>query len=148
MLTQGRNTIVISTDELEIDEGTTANYTVRLGGRPTAAVSVAIASDNTDVTIDDGDGTFGSAETLNFNAGNWFTAQTVTVKAADDANLIDDTATLTHTATGTGSGFAGVSAALPVAVSDDDKGGIVLAQNGVGITTLGVPSRAAMSLTT
>ncbi len=140
ILKQGRNTILFNTDAVAVDEADASGaiYTVRLGGRPTAAVTVAIASDNTAVTIDDGDGTFGSDETLNFSTTNWFTAQTITVKAADDANLIDDTATLTHTATGAGSGFAGVSAALPVAISDDDKGSIVLAQNGVGITALGV----------
>ncbi len=138
VLTQGRDTILFSIAEVEIDEGASAAYMVRLGGRPNAAVTVTIASDNTDVTIDDGDGVFGSDETLNFSTTNWNTAQPVTVKAARDDDLADGTATLTHTAAGDGSGFAGVTAALPVAIEDTITPTIQLTSGGNEITELNI----------
>ena len=115
---QGRGSIVIAPDALDIRPGASATYTVRLGGPPKAAVTVNIASDSADVTIDDGDGTFAAGETLNFSTTNWLTAQTVTVKAASGATL-GDTASLAHTAAGAGSGFADVSATLTVAIIID-----------------------------
>ena len=116
---QGRGSIVIAPDALDIRPGASDTYTVRLGGPPKAAVEVNIASDSADVTIDDGDGTFAAGETLNFSTTNWLTAQTVTVKAASGATL-GDTASLAHTAAGAGSGFASMATTtLTVAIIID-----------------------------
>ena len=147
VLTQGRDTILFSIAEVEIDEGASADYTVRLGGQPNAAVTVTIASDNTDVTIDDGDGVFGSDETLNFSTTNWNTAQPVTVKAARDDDLADGTATLTHTAAGMNSGFDGVTAALPVAIEDTVTPTINLTRGGTEITELSINEAGTPSVT-
>ncbi len=141
VLKQGRDTILLSTDALDVNEDTdSATYTVRLGGRPNAAVTVTVASDNADVTIDgpDAGAVFSSSETLSFSTTNWNTAQTVTVKAASDANLANESVTLSHTAAGASSGFAGVTASVTVTVTDDDAGSILLTQNNIAITALTV----------
>ncbi len=141
LLKQGRDTIVLSTDELDADEGADTTYTVRLGGRPTAAVIVTVTSPTgDDVTIDgpDSGAGFSESEEVSFSTTNWNQPQTVTVRVASDTDLADGTATLTHTAAGAGSGFAGVTASLAVTVTDDDTGSILLTQNSMAITALTV----------
>ena len=147
VLKQGRDTILLSPAALDVDEAdaTGASYTVRLGGPPEAAVTVTVASDNADVTIDgpDAGAVFSASETLSFSTTNWNTAQTVTVKAASDANLANESVTLSHTAAGAGSGFAGVTASLAVTVTDDDTGSILLTQNSIAITALTVDEQGS-----
>ena len=108
----GTPALVISKTTVSVSEGGTGSYTVQLATEPTGTVTVNIASDNTDVTV--------SPAPLTFNpSGNnlWSTAQTVTVSAAQDSDAVDDTATLTHTATGYGTVPA---ASVTVTVNDDE----------------------------
>ena len=92
---------------LTILEGESATYEVALGSQPTADVTVDIASDNADVTVD--------PPSLTFAAAEWDTVQTVTVRAADDDQVEDEAAAqLTHTASG---GDYGSVTAAPVAVT-------------------------------
>ena len=108
----GTPALVISKTTVSVSEGGTGSYTVQLATEPTGTVTVNIASDNTDVTV--------SPAPLTFNpSGNnlWSTAQTVTVSAAQDSDALDDTATLTHTATGYGTVPA---ASVTVTVNDDE----------------------------
>ena len=92
---------------LTILEGESATYEVALGSQPTADVTVDIASDNADVTVD--------PASLTFVATEWDTVQTVTVRAADDDQVEDEAAAqLTHTASG--GDYSSVTAA-PVAVT-------------------------------
>ena len=108
----GTPALVISKTTVSVSEGGTGSYTVQLATAPTGTVTVNIASDNTDVTV--------SPAPLTFNpSGNnlWSTAQTVTVSAAQDSDAVDDTATLTHTATGYGTVPA---ASVTVTVNDDE----------------------------
>ncbi len=152
LLTQGRDTIVLSPDPLSVGEGATVTYTVRLGGAPKAGttVTVTITSPSDDaITIDgpDSGSAFNDSETMTFDASNWDTARTVRVRAGSDANLADETTTLTHTAAGAGSGFAGVSNALSVTVEDDDRGRILLTQNSAAITALTINEAAAADTT-
>ena len=58
---------------------------------------------------------------LTFTVDNWDVAQTVTVKAGQDDDAANDTATLTHTASG--GDYASVTKNLPVTVTDDDRRG-------------------------
>ena len=147
MLQQGRDTIALSTDAVNLDEGDDIAYRVRLGGPPHAPVTVTVNSDNADVIIDDGDGTFGRSATLNFSTTNWNRAQTITVKAVSDADLSDSTAALTHRAAGAGSGFEDVTASLPVAVNDVTTSSIVLTRSGGAATALGITEQATPSVT-
>ena len=68
---------------------------------------------------------------LTFTTSNWNTAQTVTVKAAQDADAADDTVSLTHSAGG--GDYAGLTAALEVTVDDDETAAIVLSANALAV---------------
>ena len=59
-----------------------------------------------------------SSDTLTFTVNDWATAQTVTVKAGQDDDAVNDAATLTHTASG--GDYVNVTRDLPVTVTDDD----------------------------
>ena len=83
----------LSTTTLTIDEGSTATYTVVLDSEPTGVVTVTPSvSGNTDVTL--------NKESLRFTPGNWDTAQSVTVSAAEDDDAAADSATIEHSVAG------------------------------------------------
>ncbi len=109
--------LVLSTTSLAVDEGDAAGYTVALALQPTATVNVSVAgASGTDLSLD--------ATSLTFTTANWSTAQTVTVSAAEDADAVDDTATLTHTASG--GDYGSVTGIVTVTVDDDETAGLVL----------------------
>ncbi len=104
--------ITVSTPTLTIEEGDSDTYTVKLATEPTGAVKVSIGgASETDLTV--------SPSSLTFTRDNWNTAQMVTVKAAEDDDAVDDTATLTHTASG--GNYNPVGRNLKVTVEDDDS---------------------------
>ena len=102
----------LSRSELEVGEGGQGTYTVVLDSQPTAEVTVTPSrrSGDTDVTV---------SGALTFTAGNWDTAQTVTVSAAEDADANDDRASIGHAVAGGdyGSETAGT---VSVTVNDDE----------------------------
>ena len=111
--------IVFTPTSLTVEEGdaTGETYTVKLATEPSEEVTVTVSGQaGTDLTLSG----LSPTSTLTFTTSNWNTAQTVTVRAADDADGTDDAVTLTHTASG--GDYAGVSAELKVTVTDDDRG--------------------------
>ena len=108
--------VSVSRTALAVTEGdsTGGTYTVVLDTRPTADVVVTVAGHaGTDVTL--------NPTALTFTSITWDTAQTVTVTAGQDADGTNDTVSLTHGATSTDSGYAGIAiAGVAVTVSDDD----------------------------
>src|SRR5204862_387612 len=102
------------------EAGTSQTFTVTLDSQPTANVTVTLTG------LDATEGTL-SASTVTFNAGNWSTAQTVTVTGVDDA-IVDGN--ITYTLTGTTSGdaaYAGTNtqtANVTVTNQDDDTTGL------------------------
>ena len=78
------------------------------------------------MTFDTDRNTNGDQNTLTFTTGNWSTPQTVTVRAAQDGDTADDSATLEHSAAN--GGYNSRSASLAVTVTDDDTPGIVLSR--------------------
>ena len=107
-----------------------SSYTVALATRPSGSVSVSITGHaGTDLSLS---GTTLSSDMLTFTVDNWNTAQTVTVKAGEDDDAANDTATLTHTASG--GDYASVTKNLLVTVTDDDTADIVLSETGVTVT--------------
>ena len=82
----------LSETTLTLAEDGAATYTVALSGLPQTPVTITPASDNPDVTI--------SPAALIFSAANWNVAQTVTLSAVEDDDLIDDTANITHALSG------------------------------------------------
>ena len=80
--------VITPSAPLELTEGGSGTYTVKLASPPTHDVTVQINSNDPDVTT--------SPQTLTFMPGNWNAAQTVTVNSKLDYDIWDDTATLTH----------------------------------------------------
>ena len=110
--------VTVSESALTVREqnATGGTYTVVLGTQPTANVTVTVAGHaGTDVTLTPSSGT------LTFTTTNWETAQTVTVKAGNDADTTNDTVTLTHSAASTDSNYSGVTiGSVVVTVTDND----------------------------
>ncbi len=101
--------VTVTPTSLTVAEGGSATYTVKLNAAPSGNVTVTVAGASGDVTV--------SGSPMTFTAGNYGTAQTVTVSAASDTDATDDTATLTHSATG--GGYNGVTIAnVDVTVTD------------------------------
>ena len=108
--------VTVSKTELTVTEEdpTGDSYTVVLNTQPTATVTVTVAGHaGTDVTP--------SPTSLTFTSTTWGTAQTVTVTAGNDANLVNETVSLTHSATNTDSDYQGITiAGVEVTVTDND----------------------------
>ena len=104
--------IDLSRTSLTVSEGGSATYTVALASRPTTSVTVTITGHlGTDLSLD--------RTSLFFTASTWNTAQVVMVSAARDLDATNDSATLTHTASGVG--YGSVTAAVTVTVVDGNK---------------------------
>ena len=118
--------IVLTPTTLRVTEGSSATYTVELSTEPSGQVTVTVGgASSTDLTVVNG----GS---LTFTASTWNSAQTVEVRAGQDDDASDDSATLTHT--GSGADYGSVTEDLPVTVTDDDTAGIVLTPTSLGVT--------------
>ena len=103
--------ITLSASTLTVPEQSNATYTVRLATEPVGgSVTVGITGA--------ADGLAASPTSLTFTSGNWDTARTVTVAAANDDNGENETATFRHAASGADYGSA--AAAEIVATSTDD----------------------------
>ncbi len=116
--------LVLSPSSLEIPEGSTGSYTVKLAAQPTGTVTVNITG-NADTDLKPNE------NTLTFTAAAWSTAQLVTVTAEHDDDATNDAATLAHTASG--GGYGSVSRDLPVTVTDDDTPELVLSPSSLEI---------------
>ncbi|WP_425154029.1 Calx-beta domain-containing protein [Candidatus Palauibacter sp.] len=108
-----RRGLFASRSRVEVPEGETAMYTLVLESEPTATVTVtASRTGDEDITVTGG-------ATLTFTANDWYLPQAVTVSAAADADSLDGTATITHTAAG--GDYDGVTTS--VAAVEQDKMG-------------------------
>ena len=125
-----------------VTEGSSAIYAVRLDTEPTGPVTVAISGGDGAVTVDADSVAPGDQSTLLFHAMNWDTARTVTVRAREDDDGADGTATLTHDPSG--ADYGGVADAdVTFAVVDDDAKGatpsattLTAQENGSAVYTL------------
>ena len=115
--------VTVSETTLTVAEGASGAYTVKLDPQPSSDVVITVSSDNTDVTV--------SPATLTFTTANWSTAQTVTVAAAQDADAVDDAASISHAVDASRSAneydnmtIAGVA----VTVTDDDTAGVSVSE--------------------
>ena len=119
--------IVVTPTPLTVREGASKDYTVKLGAEPTGSVTVDVTA-GAGLTVDADGGTDGDQGTLTFTVSDWSTGQTVTVTAADDEDAVDGAAEIVHRVEDDESptDFDGVTAALPVTVTDDDTASIVV----------------------
>ena len=117
--------VKVDPTSLTVAEDGSATYTLVLGSRPSADVTVAIALSSTsspDVTLTTGTDTSVTSFSVTFAPGDWDTPRTVTVEAVDDADAVNDGATLEHTVTSTDGSYNGVATdSVTVTVTDDDE---------------------------
>ena len=78
-----------------VNEGSSITYDLSLNSPPETEATIAVSSDNPDVTV--------SPTLLTFTSSNWNKPQTVTVSVAEDADREDEVAVLSHEITGYGS---------------------------------------------
>ena len=105
-----------------VAEGASATYTVRLASEPTGPVAVAISGGGGAVAVDADATADGDQSALLFHAMNWDRPQTVTVRAREDDDGADGSATLTHDPSGADYGeLADVDVSFTV-TDDDAKG--------------------------
>ena len=108
--------VTVSKTALTVTEEDTTgdSYTIVLDSQPAASVTVTVAGHSgTDVLP--------TPTSLTFTSMNWDTAQTVTVKAVNDANTVDETVSLTHAATSTDTDYDGITInGVTVMVEDND----------------------------
>ena len=117
--------IVLTPTTLGVTEGGSATYTVELATEPSGEVTVTVGgATGTDLTVVN--------PSLTFTASTWNSAQTVEVRADEDDDGSDDSATLSHTASG--ADYGSVTEDLPVTVTDNDTAGIVLSPTELQVT--------------
>ena len=107
------------------EDSTGGSYTVVLDSQSAGNVVVTVAGHA-------GSEVSPNPVTLTFTALNWATAQTVTVTAGNDADAIDDTVTLSHSAASTDTGYQAIAIdGVTVTVTDDEtvSSGVVLSVN-------------------
>ena len=110
--------VSITPTQLTIAEGSSDSYEVVLTSQPTDDVIVTITH-NGDADIDS------DPHRLNFSSSDWGTLQTVMVTSSQDADAIDDTATLSHTVTSTDGDYNGIAVPeVAVTVTDDETAGV------------------------
>ena len=113
--TSRSESVLLDTQQVTVWEQSSATYQVWLEKEPTADVTVAITGQaSTDVTV--------SPASLTFTTTNWKDRQTVTVSAADDLDMTDDTVTLSHDPSGGGYASANTKTVAVTVKDNDDKG--------------------------
>jgi hypothetical protein len=85
----------VAVDQVNVEEGNTADLQVSLAVQPSANVSVAVAwsSGDADITVQAG-------ASLTFTTANWNTEQTVTLAAAEDTDIENGSAVIRISASG------------------------------------------------
>ena len=118
--------LVFSSTDVNVPEGADATYTVKLSAAPGAPVAVGVApAAGADPSIT------AAPATLTFSTSTWNTAQIVTVSAAEDDDLVDGTATISHTAVG--GGYDGVTGEVDATEDDNDTAGLVFSSTDVDV---------------
>ncbi len=85
--------LTVSPETLEVAEGGTGAYTVKLDEWPAGAATVTVTPSSRDTAV-----ATVSPMSLTFTPENYSTTQTVTVRGVPDDDTDDDTATVTHSA--------------------------------------------------
>ena len=115
--------VTVSTTAVTVEEnGGTDSFTVVLTSEPTANVTIAVSSSDTDAATV-------SPMSLTFTSSNWSSPRTVTVTGVNDPlSNADHSATITHLVSGGGDGVTAADVAVtvidvneaPVAYAGDD----------------------------
>ncbi len=131
--------LVLSTTTLTMNEGASGTFAVQLLSQPTTPVTVTIArtAGSTDIST--------TATTLSFTSLSWNTPQTITVNAASDTDAINDTATISLTATGLTTRTVAITATdttsgAPTITSTADTTAVVAAAYTYDVDASGTPA--------
>ena len=95
-----------------VKEGESGSITVSLNTAPTAAVTIAVSSENADVTVE--------PMSLTFTVDDFATAQTVTVAASEDDDSDHGSAVISLVASSTDTDYEGKGRTVTVFVADND----------------------------
>ena len=130
--------LTIDPTTLTVTEGDAdgASYTVKLTSEPAGDVTVSISGHSGTDLILSGT-TLSNDGELTFTTGNWSTAQTVTVKAAEDGDAVaDDDVTLAHAISSTDDSdyHALADQSVTVSITENDVVGITLSPTTLTVT--------------
>ena len=131
--------VSISPTSLEVDEGGTATYSVRLTSQPTGDVTVKTASGDTNVATVSG--------ALTFTTENWATAQTVTVTGVDDNERSKRSVTIWHRAGGGGYDGIGVPEVRVTVTDNEPPPGVTVSATQVSVAEAGGTATYSVALT-
>jgi len=116
--------LVVAPTTISVDEGNQETFDVSLSVQPTADVTVMISAfTNSYPTL--------TPETLTFTTSNYDTAQPVMITAKPDSNAIDESESLTLTASG--GGYDSITKDVTVTVNDDDEANLVINPTSVSV---------------
>ena len=131
---------------LEIAEGGSATYAVRLLTAPSADVTVVGVEQRRPTVAEVG------PASLAFTPENWAAPQTVRVYVHQDddaANPPNPAATLTHAVASEDAGYNGLTvASLLLSVTDDDEAGVSVRPTALAVTEGGAAATYALALAT
>lgn len=125
--------LVVTPTTMTVTEGMTGTFNVSLAFQPAADVTVAVGSNNSDTAT-------ATPATLTFTPGNYATPQAVTVAGVQDADLTNDSTTITV------SSATLASRTVTVNVTDDDAQNILLTTSSVSLTEGGVSANVGVRL--
>ena len=104
---------------VEVDEGRTAVYRLRLATAPTGTVTVTVTGHTApELTLDADDEMANAQNSVQFDASNWYIGRKVTLGGVHDADLTDETVTLSHSASG--AEYGSVTGSVAATVDDED----------------------------
>ena len=115
---------VIAGAPVAIDEGGTRKLHLRLRNRPTADVTVTVASSREGLTVDTDAWREGDQDTMIFSPSNFNGTRVMSVFASEDENTADESATLSLSATG--GNYDGLEASVSVTIDDNDSPALII----------------------
>lgn len=109
----------------------TDDYSIVLSTQPTSLVSISLRDVSGQIQVSTDTTTFSTSIDIIFTSSNWFVAQTINLRAVNDAVYEGKhSATVTHTVFSLDIQYQGVAAASVTAGIDDNDNGIDIQQSG------------------
>ena len=117
--------LAVEAEPLEVPEGGSAEYTIRLEGQPSGAVTIGLrARGDPDLSV--------SPAALTFTTGSWGAAQTVTVSAAEDGDVVVGQALVSHVIAGGDYDRVAIPG-VPAIEVENDMLGVTLSESAIGV---------------
>ena len=117
--------LAVEAEPLPVEEGGSAEYTIRLEAQPSGAVTIGLrARGDPDLGV--------SPAALTFTTGTWGDAQTVTVSAAEDRDVVVGQALVSHVVAGGDYDRVAIPG-VPVIEVENDMLGVTLSESAIGV---------------